>query len=90
MNIRPIRTKADYRASLKEIETLMTAKSKSPEGDRLDVLVTLIEAYERMHFPLDLPDAVNAINFKMDQAGLTARNSTARGGLLSEGPDAGS
>ncbi len=56
MNIRPIKTDADYREALRTIETLMTAKPQSEAGDRLDVLVTLVEAYERAHFPLDLPD----------------------------------
>jgi HTH-type transcriptional regulator / antitoxin HigA len=60
MNIKPIRTKADHRAALKEIESLMTAKASTPEGDRLDVLATLVEACERTHFPMDLPDAVEA------------------------------
>lgn len=71
MNIRPIKTEADYRATLREIETLMTARANSADGDRLDVLVTLVEAYERKHFPMDLPDAVEAIKFRMDQQGLT-------------------
>ena len=57
MSIKPIRTKANYRAALKEIETLMGAGPGTPQGERLDVLVTLVEAYERKHFPLDLPDA---------------------------------
>lgn len=71
MNIRPIKTEADYRQTLREIETLMTAQSGSEAGDRLDVLVTLVEAYERAHFPMDLPDAVEAIKFRMEQQGLT-------------------
>ena len=71
MNIRPIKTDADYREALHTIETLMTAKPHSEAGDRLDVLVTLVEAYERAHFPLDLPDAVEAIQFRMEQQGLT-------------------
>lgn len=57
MNIKPIPTEADYRDTLREIETLMTAEAGSPEGDRLDVLVALVEAYERAHFPMNLPDA---------------------------------
>jgi HTH-type transcriptional regulator/antitoxin HigA len=61
MNIRPIETKADYRAALKEIEFLMAAKANSPEEDHLDVLPRLVEAYERAHFPMDPPDAVDAI-----------------------------
>ena len=74
MDIKPIRTKADYRAALKAVESLMGAKARSPEGDRLDVLVTLIEGYERQHFPMDLPDAVVAIKFRMEQQGLTPKD----------------
>ncbi|WP_428312542.1 helix-turn-helix domain-containing protein [Hydrocarboniphaga sp.] len=71
MNIRPIKTETDYRDTLREIETLMEAQLGTEEGDRLDVLVTLVEAYERKHFPMDLPDAVEAIKFRMEQQGLT-------------------
>lgn len=74
MDIKPIRTKTDYRDALKQIESLMMAKSNSPEGDRLDVLTTLVEAYERAHFPMDLPDAVDAIKFRMEQSGLTVKD----------------
>ncbi len=74
MNIKPIRSKADYRAALEAVESLMGAKARTPEGDRLDVLVTLIEGYERQHFPMDLPDAVEAIKFRMDQQGLTPKD----------------
>jgi HTH-type transcriptional regulator / antitoxin HigA len=74
LDIKPIRTKADYRAALKDIESLMTAKANTPEGDRLDVLSTLVEAYERAHFPMDLPDAVDAIKFRMEQSGLTVKD----------------
>ena len=74
VDIKPIRTKADYRAALKDIESLMTAKANTPEGDRLDVLTTLVEAYERAHFPMDLPDAVEAIKFRMEQSGLTVKD----------------
>ena len=70
MEIKPIGTKADHRAALKEIEALMNAKAGTPEGERLDVLATLAEAYERKHFPMDLPDPVEAIKFRMEQAGL--------------------
>jgi len=52
----------------------MAAKANTPEGDRLDVLVTLIEAYERAHFPMDLPDAVDAIKFRMEQSGLSVKD----------------
>ncbi|MFM2119022.1 MAG: hypothetical protein RL722_490 [Pseudomonadota bacterium] len=74
MNIKPIHNAADHAAALAEVETLMQAQAGSPEGDRLDVLVTLIEAYEREHFPMDLPDAVEAIKFRMEQQGLTAKD----------------
>lgn len=74
MHIKPIKTNADYRATLAEIEGLMSAKLNTPEGDRLDVLVTLVEAYESKHFPIDLPDPVEAIKFRMEQAGLTAKD----------------
>lgn len=72
MDIRPIRTKSDYRATLREIESLMSSRAGTPEGDRLDVLTTLVEAYEARHFPLDLPDPVEAIKFAMEQQGLSA------------------
>ncbi len=58
MNIALIKTDADYRAALAEIETLMAATLDSPEGERLDLLVTLVKAYERNHYPMELPDAV--------------------------------
>lgn len=55
MDIRPIRTEADYEAALAVIDRLMGAKAGSPEGDRLDVLTTLVQAYEAKHYPVDLP-----------------------------------
>jgi len=70
MEIKPIRTKTDYRAALKEIETLMSARAGTPAGERLDVLVTLVEAYEKKHYQFDLPDPVEAIKFRMEQSGL--------------------
>src|SRR5947208_14052511 len=73
MDIRPIKTEEDYRMTLREVESLMRAEPGSPEGERLDVLVTLVEAYERQHFPLDLPDPVEAVQFVMDQRGLTVK-----------------
>ena len=69
MNIKPVKTKTDYKAVLKEVESLMCAKPGSPAGDRLDVLVTLVQDYEAKHYPLDLPDAVEAIKFTMEQKG---------------------
>jgi len=74
MNIKPIKTEADYRAALKEIESLMTAAPDTPEGERLDVMVTLVEAYEAKHFPMDLPDPVEAIKFEMERRGLTVKD----------------
>jgi len=70
MEIKPIRTKTDYRAALKEIETLMSARADTPEGERLDILATLVEAYEKKHYRFDLPDPVEAIKFRMEQSGL--------------------
>lgn len=74
MIIKPLKTKKAYRSALKEIESLMRSKANTPEGDRLDVLTTLVEAYERSHFPMDLPDAVDAIKFRMEQANLTVND----------------
>lgn len=74
MNIKPVRTKADHRSALRDIESLMNARSDTPEGERLDVLVTLVEAYERKHFPMDLPDPVEAIKFAMEQRGLSVKD----------------
>ena len=73
MEIRPIRTQADYEAALAEVSPLFDNEPQlgTPEGDRFDVLVTLIEAFERRHFPIDPPDAIEAIKFRMEQQGLT-------------------
>jgi HTH-type transcriptional regulator / antitoxin HigA len=70
MNIRPIKTEADYREALKEIEGLTGAEAGSLEGERLDVLSTLVEAYERKHFPPGLPGPIEAIKFAMERRGL--------------------
>jgi HTH-type transcriptional regulator / antitoxin HigA len=72
--VRPIRTRRDYEAALKEVERLWGAKAGSPEGDRLDVLATLVDAYEAEHYPMDPPDPVEAIKFRMEQQGLTRRD----------------
>jgi len=74
MEIRPIKSDTDYNETLKEIESLMMAETNSPEGDRLDVLVTLVEAYERQHYPIDFPDPIEAIKFRMEQQGLTVED----------------
>ncbi len=74
MDIAPIRTKRDHRRALEEIEALMDAKRGTPEGDRLDVLVTLVEAWEAKHYPMDLPDPVAAIQYHMEQQGLAPKD----------------
>lgn len=74
MDIKPIKTEADYRRTLQEIEGLMRAAAETPEGERLDVLVTLVEAWERAHYPMDLPDPVEAIKLAMERRGLTVRD----------------
>lgn len=75
MEIRPVRTEADYKSALKEISRLMESDPElgTPDGDRLDVLATLVQAYEARHYPIDLPDPVEAIKFRMEQGGLTPR-----------------
>lgn len=76
MEIRPIRTEADYKATLKEVSRLMESDPDlgTPDGDRLDILATLVQAYESKHYPVDLPDPVEAIKFRMEQAGLTPKD----------------
>jgi HTH-type transcriptional regulator/antitoxin HigA len=73
-NVRPIRTKKDYEATLTEVEHLWGAKLDTPDGDRLDVLATLIDVYESEHFPLDPPDPIEAIKFRMEQQRLTRKD----------------
>jgi HTH-type transcriptional regulator/antitoxin HigA len=72
--VRPIRTKRDHEAALKEVERLWGAKGGTRDGDRLDVLATLIDAYEAEHYPMDPPDPIEAIKFRMEQQGLTRRD----------------
>ena len=72
--LKPIRSKADYKAALAEAQRLWGAKSGTPNGDRLDVLATLIDAYEARHFPMDPPDPIEAIQFRMEQQGLTRKD----------------
>lgn len=72
--VKPIRTEADYESALAEIEKLWGAKSGTPKGDRLDVLATLTDAYEAERFPMDPPDPIDAIKFRMEQQGLTRRD----------------
>lgn len=73
-NVFPIRNLADYDAALARVENLMDAQAGSPEGDELDILTTLVEAYEDKAFPVDIPDAVTAIQFVMDQQGLRQKD----------------
>src|SRR6516164_11658924 len=72
--VRPIRTKRDYETALKEVERLWGAKAGTPDGDRLDVLATLIDAYESEHHPIDPPDPIEAIKFRMEQQNLTRKD----------------
>ena len=74
MNIKPIKTEADYDAALEEIERLWGAPLGTPEGDKLDVLATLVEAYELKHHPIYPPDPVEAIKFRMEQLGMTRKD----------------
>jgi len=69
MLIKPIKTDADHTAALREIEHLWGADERTSEGDRLEVLTTLVEAYEQAHFPMDAPDPIEAIKFRLEQQG---------------------
>jgi HTH-type transcriptional regulator/antitoxin HigA len=73
MKVTPIRNEGAYNAALAEIERLMDAEADTPRGDRLDVLVTLVEAYERKHWSIDPPDPIDAIKFRMQQRGVSRR-----------------
>ena len=70
MTIKPIKTERDYQDALKEIDKLWDAKANTPRGDRLEVLVKLVEAYEQRHYKVDPPDPVEAIKFRIEQLGL--------------------
>ncbi|MBL8338015.1 MAG: transcriptional regulator [Rhodoferax sp.] len=78
MEVRPIHTDADYRAALREISVLMDTEPEpepgTPIGDRLDILATLVQAYESKHAPMQPPDPVEAIKFRMEQDGLTVKD----------------
>src|SRR5579864_8671032 len=69
MNIKPIKNERDYEQALRRVESLWKSPEGSAENDELDVLATLIEAYEREHFPIDLPDPIEAIKFRLQQEG---------------------
>ncbi|AMS16058.1 transcriptional regulator [Pseudomonas chlororaphis] len=74
MQIRPIHTDQDYRVALKQVSVLFDNEPEpgTEQGDYFDVMITLIEAYEAKHFPVDLPNPIDAIKFRMEQSGLSA------------------
>lgn len=74
MDIKPIKTENDYKAALAEIERLMDAEPNTPEGDKLDVLTTLVENYEEKHYSIDPPDPIEAIIHEMESQGLTRKD----------------
>ena len=74
MKIQPIRTEADYDKALANIERLWGAKQGTPNGDRLDVLLVLVEDYESKHHPIDPPDPIEAIKFRMEQMNLSRKD----------------
>ena len=74
MDIRPVKTEADYEAALQEIERLMDAELDTPEGDRLDILVTLVEAYEAQHYPMAGPDPIAAILHRIEAMSMTRKD----------------
>jgi HTH-type transcriptional regulator/antitoxin HigA len=74
MDIHPIKTEADYRAALAEVERLFDAQPDTPEGDRLDILTTLIEAYEARTAPIPIPDPIEAIVYHLESRGLARRD----------------
>ena len=76
MNIHPIRTKADYKRALREVSAYFDNEPEpgSEDGDRFEILATLVEAYESKHFPIEAPDPIEAIRFRMEQGGLTVKD----------------
>lgn len=74
MDIRAIHTHEDYEWALQEIDQLMDAALNTPDGDRLDILTTLVDVYEKQYFPIDDPDPIEAIKFRMEQQGLTPKD----------------
>ena len=74
IELKPIRTEADYERALSEMESLWGATSGTARGDRLDVLATLVDAFEARHHPMDPPDPIDAIVFRMEQQGLTRKD----------------
>ncbi len=74
MTIRPIRNDSDHESALKRIQALMSVKAGTDDGDELDVLATLVDAYEAKHFPIESPDPIEAIRFRMEQMGLERKD----------------
>lgn len=74
MELKPIRTKTEYKAALREIEALFDVLEKTPEADRLEVLVMLVEKYEAQHFSIPAPDPINFLNYAMETRGLTRKD----------------
>ena len=74
IEVKPIRSAADHRAAMADVKRLWGSKSGTADGDRLDVLATLIDAYEAQHEPIDRPDPIEAIRFRMEQQGLTRKD----------------
>lgn len=74
MDIQPIRTEADYEAAMARIAELMSAEAGTAEGDELDILATLVEAYEQKRFPIEPADPIEAINFRIEQLGLERKD----------------
>ena len=76
MDIRPIHSEQDYKSTLREVSALMELDPElgTPEGDRLDILATLVQAYEAKHHPIESPDPIEAIKFRMEQEGMTIKD----------------
>jgi len=72
MDIRPIKSEQDYKSAISRIEQLWGAKMDTPEGDELDLLITLVESYEMKHYPIAPPDPIDAIKYRMEQMGMTS------------------
>ncbi len=83
MNIKPIKTKKDYNEALTRIDKIFDAEPNTKLGDELDILVTLVERYEKEHYPIDLPDPIEAIKFRMEQMGYTQNDLASLIGLKS-------
>jgi HTH-type transcriptional regulator/antitoxin HigA len=74
MELKPIKTKAEYKIALREIEALFDVPDKTPAADRLEVLVMLVEKYEAQHFPIAAPDPIDFLNYAMEARGLTRKD----------------